>query len=425
MKKVISMLLALILLVPFMPASIAGQEIIAHGIDVSRWQGEIDFAAVKASGVDFVIIRIGYSSAIDINFEKNYAAARAAGLDIGAYFYSYAENTEEAVKDARDAAAWLKGKRLEYPLYYDIEDEVQAPLSKRELTDLAVAFMDEGARLGWYTGLYSNENWFTNYYEQGAFDGYPLWLAKWPKSGKPDNTPDAPYGLWQYSSKGRVPGISTDVDLDVAFFDYPSYIKKRALNGYKGPDYDPDLPFDDVKMSAWYYESVKEVYERGIFNGLSESKFGPDGSVTRGMFATIIGRMWGIDTAQYTDPGFVDVSPKAYYAPYIEWARESGIVDGIGMGHFCPDDFITREQMCAMIYRFAEFAGIALEGEETTFKDEKDISSWAKEGVHALAAAGIVRGMGGGIFSPKSGARRSECAAITVRIPMPDAEQKN
>ena len=93
------MLLALILLVPFMPASIAGQEIIAHGIDVSRWQGEIDFAAVKASGVDFVIIRIGYSSAIDINFEKNYAAARAAGLDIGAYFYSYAENTEEAVKE--------------------------------------------------------------------------------------------------------------------------------------------------------------------------------------------------------------------------------------------------------------------------------------------------------------------------------------
>lgn len=200
-----------------------------RGIDVSVWQGDIDFAKVKASGIGFAIIRAGYGDGNkDTKFEQNYSRAKAAGLPIGAYWYSYAKSADGARQEAQKCAELLKGKQFEYPIYFDLEEQSQLSQGRDFCSALIKAFCDELEAQGFFAGFYTSLSAVNSYVTDAVKQRYAYWCAQW--NSKCDYT--GQYGLWQYSSKGSVSGISGNVDLDYAYIDYPSIIKAAGLNGY-------------------------------------------------------------------------------------------------------------------------------------------------------------------------------------------------
>ncbi|MBQ7580276.1 MAG: glycoside hydrolase family 25 protein [Clostridia bacterium] len=236
--KIISFIMAVWMFCIFSLGAVA--EVVSKGIDVSYWQsyhqGEysaIDFEKVKADGNQFVIIRIGTSYSIDSTFEKNYADAKAAGLDVGFYFYTYAQTVEESQKDAEKVVGWIGDKQFEYPIYFDIEDISLEYLSKEEKTAICETFLEYVSSRGFLAGLYCNPTWLNNHLDSDKLmEKYELWLAHWSNSGEPDVDKSAECRVWQYTSKGTVEGIVGNVDMDVSYFDYPKHVKENGLNNY-------------------------------------------------------------------------------------------------------------------------------------------------------------------------------------------------
>lgn len=206
------------------------------GIDVSKWQGHIDFNAVKRSGVDFVIIQAGYGiSALqkDPFFEVNYTRAKAAGLKVGAYWFSYAKTPDEALKEARACAAVIANKRFDFPIYYDLETDAKSgyfpfTTGKENCSNMVTAFCTELEKLGYFAGLYMSRSPLQTHITKKVAERFALWLAEYGSklnySGK--------YGIWQKSSTGRVVGVIGNVDIDEAVIDYSKIIIDGGFNGY-------------------------------------------------------------------------------------------------------------------------------------------------------------------------------------------------
>lgn len=209
------------------------KQALTNGIDVSKWQGtNIDWQAVKASGVDYVILRAGYGRIIDQKdptFEANYAGAKAAGLDVGVYWYSYAMTNSEAEAEATVCLEAIKGKRLEYPVYYDIEEAKQLARGRTVVSNMAEAFCKRLEAAGYFAGIYMSASPATTHLTAFAKTRFALWLADW--SG--DLSYTGAVGMWQYTDKGKVDGIKGAVDLNRCYLDYPAIIKRNGLNGYQ------------------------------------------------------------------------------------------------------------------------------------------------------------------------------------------------
>ena len=207
------------------------------GIDVSVWQGVIDWPKVKASGVEFTMIRVGYGSSdgdsckLDKCFKANIDGALAAGVDAGVYFYSYAKSAAAAAKEAAWVLEQLKpySGRLTYPVAYDLEDPGQKDLGRSVLTAMVVAFEETIEDGGYYAMFYSNLDWCKNRLNMQDLTAYDLWLAQWAAAP----TDAFKFGIWQSSSSGSVTGINGRVDMDTAYKDYPAIIKRAGLNGHK------------------------------------------------------------------------------------------------------------------------------------------------------------------------------------------------
>ncbi|MBQ9979321.1 MAG: hypothetical protein IJP20_06015 [Clostridia bacterium] len=219
-----------------------GEGELAWGLDLSKWSYEVDFNALKRAGVDFVILRVGFDDTKDTKFEEYYAGAKAAGLDVGAYFFTLAENAEQAKADAKRVANWLSGKKFEYPIFYDIEDyEDYKPstFSEEQLMSVAHTFMTEMVELGYYPGLYTGNKLLNNvFHTEKTLRLYDVWFAQWPLESPDDATIleySKEYSMWQYMgdvygfSDGAVEGAC---DINYAFKDYPEHIKKHGFNGY-------------------------------------------------------------------------------------------------------------------------------------------------------------------------------------------------
>lgn len=197
------------------------------GIDVSKWQRNIDFQKIKNDGIDFVIIRIGYGkyeSQKDLYFEKNYEEARKVGLPVGVYHYSYATSIEDAKLEAACVLCWLNKRKLDLPVYFDIEDKCQSKLSKKLLTDICKAFCNRIEASGYWAGIYANKYWSNNLIN-GAELGkrYTYWVAQYNNKC----TYDGPYDMWQYSSSGKVNGINGNVDMNYMYRDLVSAISGK------------------------------------------------------------------------------------------------------------------------------------------------------------------------------------------------------
>lgn len=204
----------------------------AKGIDVSYAQGAVDWAAVKAAGVDFAMIRAsrgavgGKPIAKDSTFDYNITEATKNNIKVGVYHYLYATTTAEAKKEARFFLKTIEPYRITYPVVLDVEEQYQADLGKKKITNIVKAFLDEVNAAGYYTMLYSNKAWLTNYLDASKLTEHDIWLAQWNTVP----TYEGEFGMWQYSSKGIVSGIEGYVDLNISYKEYTQIIRDGKYN---------------------------------------------------------------------------------------------------------------------------------------------------------------------------------------------------
>lgn len=204
-----------------------------NGIDVSKWQGKIDWKKVKESGIKFAIIRAGYGREIsqkDECFDSNYEGCKAQEIPCGAYWYSYAMSVDEAKKEAQTCLEVIKGKQFEYPIYFDMEEQKQFALGKEACTDIVKAFLETVEAAGYWVGLYMSKSPLETYISEDVRKKYAVWVAHY---GVQRTSYSGQFGMWQKSSEGKINGITGNVDLDEAYVDYPTEIKKAGLNGFK------------------------------------------------------------------------------------------------------------------------------------------------------------------------------------------------
>lgn len=178
------------------------------------------------------------------------------------------------------------------------------------------------------------------------------------------------------------------------------------------------MPFTDVKPSDWYYSAVRYARANNFFNGITATTFGANGTLTRGMFVTVLGRMAGVDTADYPgDSGFGDVKNSSYCAPYVQWAAKYGITSGAGNGLFLPDATVTRQQMAAFLVRYFDAFQVNYDTGEnvTTLPDDLDkVAPYARDAVTKLWKQGLLNGNGVS-FDPEGNATRAQTAVICMR----------
>ena len=200
--------------------------------------------------------------------------------------------------------------------------------------------------------------------------------------------------------------------------DQKAVIFELTQPGVYGVGYDAKMPaFTDIE-NHWAKDNILFVVSRGLLNGTSETTFSPNTGMTRGMFVTALGRLAGVDPADYQSGKFTDVKADAYYAPYVNWAAKTGIVSGTTDTTFAPDTNINREQMAVIMKNYAVKLGYTVPKalEAVTFADNASISSWAKEAVKSMQQAGILAGKTNNRFDPAGTATRAEVATVLRRF---------
>ena len=191
--------------------------------------------------IDFAILRAGYgrlASQKDERFEQNYSGAKAAGVPVGAYWYSYAMSEDEARLEADVFLSVIKGKQFEFPVYYDVEEKKQFDLGKEKVSAIMRAFLERVEAAGYFVGLYGSASSLTTHTADDIKSRYTIWLAHWVNQ----TSYGGAYGIWQHSEKGRVDGINGNVDLDIGYKDFPTIIKGKGLNGYGAEPVLPNPP---------------------------------------------------------------------------------------------------------------------------------------------------------------------------------------
>lgn len=207
-------------------------KIIAKGMNVSVWQGDIDWQAAKDGGIDYAIIRAGYgkfASQKDEKFDQNIIGAKSAGVDCGAYWYSYAVTVEEALQEAELFYETIKDYQFEYPVYFNIEDPIFSDLSVEEITAITEAFCSFMESKGYYVGIMSYVNFLNNRIDPSVFDKYDVSAAHYGVKA-PDFSRF--YGLWNYTNTGSADGVEGYVYLSNCYDYYPYIMTSNHLNGF-------------------------------------------------------------------------------------------------------------------------------------------------------------------------------------------------
>ena len=205
------------------------------GIDISYHNGEIDFSKVKPQ-VDFIIMRSGYgkktTDSKEVKFDIYYEEAKKNNIPIGTYWYSYANTPEEALVEAQTFLNKVKGKKFEYPVFYDVEEKSILNQGKEIVSKIIKTFLEEVEKNGYLVGLYSSASYLENLVDDEIKDKYIIWVAQWGKNiDKPKY--NGKWDIWQYSSKGHIDGVqSQNVDLDFSNKNFEEIVKEQGKNGY-------------------------------------------------------------------------------------------------------------------------------------------------------------------------------------------------
>ena len=234
----------------FSGAAGEGKGGLAWGVDLSKWSYSVNFDKLKRAGVDFVILRVGSHTNLDPTFEEFYREAKRVGLDVGVYFFTYSTDKAGAIRDAKNVSKWLEGKALEYPVFYDIEDDPSedhypSTFSQEQIMELAHTFMTEMVNYGYYPGLYTNNKFLYNIFnEEKTLKLYDVWYARYAADGTEIDkflssnldSYSSIYSIWQYQGdvdKFLSGAVTGKCDLNYAFKNYPAIMKKFGFNGYQ------------------------------------------------------------------------------------------------------------------------------------------------------------------------------------------------
>lgn len=245
-----------------MPDGSAIQNVLARGIDVSRWQGEINWSQVAADDVSFVMLGTRSKGVVDPYFHRNIQQASAAGVKVGVYIYSLATTVEMAEAEADFVLDLIHDYPVSYPVAFDMEDSTQGNLSKEELAAIANAFCKKISDSGYYPIIYANENWLKNKLDMSLMD-YPVWVARY--SARPSYQNPV---MWQATSTGSVKGINGNVDIDFQFKDFSGQIPAntwRTINGkrYYYSNYTKQKNAWAQDGSDWYYMDSEGLASTG------------------------------------------------------------------------------------------------------------------------------------------------------------------
>ena len=231
------------------------------GVDVSRYQGSVDWSRVAAAGKQFALVRLGSTGSsgiyVDPYFLQNVNGAHAAGLRVGAYYYTYARTEQEVINELLAFLPSLEGLQLEYPVFVDVEDASLQSLGRAQLTGLVRFAMDILYQRRWYAGWYSYTNFINSYLDAAALNAYPLWVADY----RQNLGYTGPYALWQYSGSGTVPGVAGAVDLDYSYRDFLPAIRAGGFNGFRTAE--PSM-------------TAVQGYQLSVFNARAEYFYSAD-----------------------------------------------------------------------------------------------------------------------------------------------------
>lgn len=198
-----------------------------RGIDVSHHQGVINWDKVK-SQIDYAILSVGYGDNIpsqdDKQFHRNAKECSRLGIPFGVYIYSYATSEQQAKSEAEHVLRMIQEYKLDYPIYYDLEDgSTTGKCTNERIAEIAKTFCNIIEQNGYWVGIYANTYWFNTKLTLGIFDRWTKWVAQYSSTCSYNK----PYSMWQYASDGRVDGIGGNVDMNVSYKDFPSIINNK------------------------------------------------------------------------------------------------------------------------------------------------------------------------------------------------------
>lgn len=256
------------------------------GIDVSEHNGIINWEKVKASGVQFAMIRAGYGQGnIDKRFQFNISECNRLGIPCGVYWFSYALNATAAKREAQYVLGAIKPYKLEYPIAFDFEyDSVEyakkkgVTITKALASDITRAFCNEIEAAKFYALNYTNQDYLSRYFDADVAAKYGIWLASWNNKAQPPRDCQ----IWQYTSSGKVDGISGNVDMNKCYIDFPAKIKSAGLNGFKS---EVKTMTDTEKAEQW-------AVNVGLIKGYGNGNYGWKDALTRGQMAMILYRFY-------------------------------------------------------------------------------------------------------------------------------------
>ena len=274
------------------------------GIDVSEFQGKIDWEKVKNDGIEFAILRCGYgmdfSNQDDVEYERNANECERLGIPYGVYLMSYANTVEKARSEAKHVLRLIEGRKISLGVWHDIEDNgTSGAINKETLTNIINTFCNTIKNAGYKVGVYANLNWLENKIEKTIKDNYDIWVAQYYSKCEYEGK----YIMWQHTSSGKVNGISTNVDMNILYEDLPVINNNdnnnsktnnseivKSLQQALNKDYNCGLDVDGIigplttkavnnnmVRNFTVGEFAKWVQERLIAKGYSLNEFGVDG----------------------------------------------------------------------------------------------------------------------------------------------------
>ena len=316
-----------------MPDGSAINNVLFRGIDVSRWQGDINWSQVAADDVSFVMLGTRSKGAVDPYFHRNIQQASAAGVKVGVYIYSLAMTPEMAVEEANFVLNLIHDYPVSYPVAFDMEDSTQGTLSKDELAAIANAFCGRISEAGYYPVIYANDNWLANKLDMSKMN-YPVWVARY--SAKPAYQNPV---MWQATSTGAVNGISGNVDIDFQFKDFTSVIPAntwRTINGqtYYYQNYAKQKNNWIQDDGTWYYMNGDGLVSRGWLNQSGKSYYLDDsnGKMITG-WKSDSGKWYYFGSSGALSKGWINDNGTWYYSNQ-EGVMQTGWLDDGGERYY-------------------------------------------------------------------------------------------
>ncbi|MDO5784078.1 MAG: GH25 family lysozyme [Eubacteriales bacterium] len=423
-----------------------------NGIDVAKYQGDINWTKVKNAGVDFAFIRVGYrgygsggSLAQDPYYTSNMKKANAAGVPVGIYIFSQALNVEEAIAEANFAIKRASDYSIALPIVMDYEFAGgtsgrltkavnSGELTRSQMTANVLAFFKTVKDAGYTPMVYADYSFSTNCLDVDTIcaEG-EYWIARYNYSVSTSSKPyNHSYDCWQYSDGlAAIDGVDTKIDgINANGIDLDFYFKTGSLTDHNNNTNNPPAPqptpdpeptptptpapsgnFSDVASTAWYADAIRFVAQNRVMIGTSDTTFTPNLPLKRGETAQLLYNMSGKPAVSGVN-NFNDVYKGDWYDTAITWVSKAGIMSGSNK-NFRPTIYITREDFATALYNYSRYYQIntnnitSLNG----YRDAWNISDYAKTPMQWAVANGIMQGYNGAL-SPKGTATRAECATM-------------